>query len=63
MGNGEEPGEANIEGIWEEHLARGLGLGLSFRGEHGVIGAALDAAFLVPGALPVPHQHHPLCIS
>jgi hypothetical protein len=53
-------GEAGIERVGEEHLAGGLGLGISLEREHRDIGAPLNAALRVPGALPVPHQHHPL---
>lgn len=56
----ERAGEAGVEGVGEEHLAGRLGLGLSLGREHGDVGAPLDAALRVPGALPVPHQHHPL---
>lgn len=56
-----EPGEADIEGIIDEHQARSLSLSLAFLGEDREIGAPLDPALLVPRALPVPHQHHPLC--
>jgi hypothetical protein len=56
----ERAGEAGVERVGEEHLSGGLGLGLPLRREHGAVGAPLDAALRIPGALPVPHQHHPL---
>jgi hypothetical protein len=56
----ERAGEAGVERVGEEHLSGGLGLGLPLRREHGDVGAPLDAALRIPGALPVPHQHHPL---
>lgn len=54
------PGEANVEGIIDEHLTGGLGLRLAFLGENSEIGAPLDPSLLIPSALAVPHQHHPL---
>lgn len=57
---GEEPSKADIERIAEKHLARSLGLRLSLGRENRGVGATLDAALLVPCALPVPHQNHPL---
>jgi len=54
------PREADIEGVIDEHLAGSLGLRFALLGEDGEIGAPLDPTFLVPGALAVPHEHHPL---
>ena len=55
-----KPGEACIEVVVDEHLARSLGLRLTLLGENREIGASLDPAFGVPRALAVPHQNHPL---
>ena len=59
-GKKNEPGETDIEVIVSKHLARGLGLSLTFLGENREIGAPLDPTFLIPRALAMPHQHHPL---
>lgn len=58
--NKSEPGEADIEGVVDEHQARGIGLSLTFLGEDREVGAALDPTLLVPRALAMPHQDHPL---
>ena len=58
---GERPGEANIEGIIDEHLTRGLGLSLAFLSQNGEIRAALDPSFFIPRALPVTHKNYSLC--
>ena len=55
-----KPGEADVEGVGEEHLARRFGLRLALGGQDGVIGAPLNAALFVPSALAVAHEHHPL---
>lgn len=60
ISNKSEPGEADIEGVVDEHLARGIGLSLTFLGEDREVGAALDPTLLVPRALAMPHQDHPL---
>lgn len=55
-----KPREANIKGLIEEHLPRGLSLSLAFLRQNGEIRAPLDSSLRIPRALPVPHQHHSL---
>lgn len=59
----DRPSEAYIKGISQEHLAGGLGLRFALGGEDGVVGAPLDAPFLVPCALSMPHEHNSLRLS